>query len=376
MGFMAREKRAIDRYLPGLDERLAGKPLLELEGHDSPAIALYREAGGAGLLIPEAYGGLGADPVEGVRIQVALGSRAPSLAVATTMHQFSVATLVLLAEAAGGDGLDLIRGIARDRLLVASGFAEGRSGSGILSPAMRAVRTPGGGFAVSGSKKPCSLSRSMHLLTASVALDVGEGGPGRFAVLLVPADAPGIERKSFWASPILAGAESDEIILREVCVPEHQVFHTGESAGPDPVQVQGFIWFELLITASYVGIAAALVERAIRAGRGAAADRADAATEVEAAIAALEGVAREVAAGECTSETLTRALCVRYATQRSIARASTSAAEAMGGLTFIRSPEVAYLLGAIHALAFHPPARSPMAGPLADCLAGAPLMIA
>ena len=38
-------------------------------------------------------------------------------------------------------------------------------------------------------------------------------------------------------------------------------------------------------------------------------------------------------------------------------------------MSFIESPEIAYLLGATRALAFHPPSRAAAAGPIARYLA-------
>ena len=52
-----------------------------------------------------------------------------------------------------------------------------------------------------------------------------------------------------------------------------------------------------------------------------------------------------------------------------------SAAAAAGGMSFIESPEIAYLLGATPALAFHPPSRTTAAGPIARHLAGGPLTL-
>ncbi len=48
---------------------------------------------------------------------------------------------------------------------------------------------------------------------------------------------------------------------------------------------------------------------------------------------------------------------------------------ALGGMAFVESPEIAYLLGATRALAFHPPSRAAAAGPIARYLAGGPLML-
>jgi hypothetical protein len=52
-----------------------------------------------------------------------------------------------------------------------------------------------------------------------------------------------------------------------------------------------------------------------------------------------------------------------------------SAAAAAGGMSFIESPEIAYLLGATRALAFHPPSRAAAASPMARYLAGGPLAL-
>src|SRR5262249_14388772 len=100
MKLLERERADLERYLPGLDGLLAETSSTELERPGSPGIKMFRDAGGPALVVPTEYQGLGADPLSAVRIQRALGSRSPSLAVATTMHHFSVASLVL--DAGGG----------------------------------------------------------------------------------------------------------------------------------------------------------------------------------------------------------------------------------------------------------------------------------
>src|SRR2546423_455995 len=120
------ERETLDRFMPGLDAQLAELSLEELEQPGGPGISLFREAGGAGLLIPESSEGLGAGPAEAVEVQRAIGSRAPSLAIATTMHHFSIGTLVELARREEGLETLLLQAVARDGRLVASGFAEGQ----------------------------------------------------------------------------------------------------------------------------------------------------------------------------------------------------------------------------------------------------------
>jgi alkylation response protein AidB-like acyl-CoA dehydrogenase len=374
MNILRAERDTLDAYLPGLDKYLSETPLLELEKPGSQALRIFKELGGPALLIPAEYGGKGASAIDAVRIQRAVGSRSPSLAVATTMHHFSVASLVELTAAGNGFEWVMLTAIAENSWLLSSGFAEGKPGQHILTPAMRGVKADGG-IVVSGTKKPCSLTWSMNLMSASVAVaDPATGtGADRLAIVLIPADSAGIERAPFWRTTALAAAESDQVTLTDVYVPEALIFYPQNGQEMDPVQARGFVWFELLVSASYLGAATNLAERVITRGRGSDEDRAGLAIELESAAAALEQAAAATAGDN--DALLARALCARYATERAIERAAMSAAAALGGMEFIGSPEVAYLLGVSRALAFHPPSRSAAVGPIARYLAGAPLIL-
>jgi alkylation response protein AidB-like acyl-CoA dehydrogenase len=368
------ERDTLDEYLPGLDKYLSGVPLLELETPGSGALAIFRDLGGPALLIPAEYGGQSASLIDAVRIQRAVGSRSPSLAVATTMHHFSVASLVELTAAGNGFEWAMLMAIAENSWLLSSGFAEGKPGQHILTPTMRGVAAEGG-ITVSGVKKPCSLTWSMNLMSASVAVTDPDGGPDRMAVVLIPAESEGIERAPFWKSTALAAAESDQITLDEVFVPEALIFYPQDSESMDPIQARGFVWFELLVSASYLGAATNLAERVIERGRGSDEDRAGLAIELETMAAALEHVASIAATTQDNDALLAKALYVRFATERVIERVVMSAAAMAGGMAFIESPEIAYLLGATRALAFHPPSRAAAAGPIARYLAGESLAL-
>jgi alkylation response protein AidB-like acyl-CoA dehydrogenase len=96
MSFLRQERATLEKVLPGLDAALAGIPLMEMERPGNPSIPVFRQLGGPGLLIPAKLGGRGASPLEAARAQRAIASRAPSLAVATTMHQFTIASFSAL----------------------------------------------------------------------------------------------------------------------------------------------------------------------------------------------------------------------------------------------------------------------------------------
>lgn len=376
MTFLEHERTVLEDLIPGLDRTLASSPLQTWETPGNPGIEEFRKAGGPALLVPAEHGGKGADLLTAVRVQRAVGARSPSLAVATTMHHFSTASLV--ETAAHGNGMEwlLLAAIAQENLLLASGFAEGRTGQGILDPAISA-RVEGDKVWLTGSKKPCSLAWSMNLLTTSVALP-DEDGTLRLAVAVVPADAPGLERRSFWKSPVLAGAESDEVVLSDAEVPADLLVRTDVTADGelDRINTVGFVWFEALMTASYLGAASALVERTLANTRTAPAVRAQAVTAVESVALMLEGLAVDTAGGPIGEDVLARALVCRYAAQDAISRVLELCVEALGGMAFVSSGDIAYLNSACRALAFHPPSRARMAEPLAAYFSGGPLRIA
>lgn len=367
-----------EQFHAGLLDALEDLPLSTREGADSPVLELYRKHGGPGLLVPAAYGGAAAGPLEAVRVQRALAAASPSLGVATVMHHFTVAMLFRLAEATGRltpAQLKLMTAVASDGLLLASGWAEGRTDQNILAPSVVAERIPGG-YRVNGAKKPCSLSGSMDVLTASVQVTHDDGRSG-LALMLIPASSPGIETRPFWATPVLAASQSHEVRLTDVVVPEDLVIHsTPEDADRlDDLQTAGFTWFELLATSSYVGAASALVAQVLEGNRGTASERAQLAIRLDAAVSLVEGAARSLEDGTEGDEAVAAVLTARYATQDLLAQTVDQAVEMLGGMAFIRSGDVAYLSSAVRALAFHPPSRASVAAELADYHAGGPLRL-
>lgn len=367
-----------ERLHPGLIKALEELPLLERESADSPVLDIFRTHGGAGLLVPSAYGGIGADALDAVRVTRALGAYSPSLAAAATMHNFTAAMLFALTDRVvppTDEQKELLARVAPEGMLLASGWAEGRTQQDILNPSVTATPVDDG-FILNGSKKPCSLSRSMSILTASVVLP-NEGSQPSLAVPLIMADSPGISLHPFWDSPVLAGAQSNEVRLKDVHVPERLIIR-GTPDDPsrlDDLQTATFVWFELLITSAYVGAASTLTELVMRRERGSVTDRAALGIQLEAAVGLTEGAARAVRDGLFGEEAVAAALTARFAVQKALAAVSEQAIELLGGITFIKSPEVAYLSSALHPLAFHPPGRTSSSSHLVEYFNGGPLQI-
>ncbi|WP_116210500.1 acyl-CoA dehydrogenase family protein [Streptomyces olivoreticuli] len=376
MKFLQLDHDACEKLLPGLAGRLADVPFDRLESPESPAIQLFRDHGGTNLLVPRAFGGIGASALEAVRVIRALASLAPSLAVATAMHHFSVGMLYSvgpLYESTTGIRASVLDVLAKNRSLIASGFAEGRSGRGILSPTVQAREAPGG-YLVTGSKKPCSLSRSMDLLTASVAVR-GDDGATEMGLLVLPADRPGISVHDFWSTFPLVAAESDEVRLDDVFVESEHILRTPPNAAEklDELNEAGVIWFQMIIAASYTGVASALVDLVLRNGRGSAAERAQLCLLVETAAFLVEGVARRIMDGDLGNDCAAASLFTRFSVQDIITRTVGQAVEMLGGMAYIASPKIAYLASAAQAIVFHPPSRTSMSEAVDDYYAGKPL---
>ncbi|MGC5255880.1 acyl-CoA dehydrogenase family protein [Gordonia sp. DT218] len=361
---MTRERQALKAYLPDLADYLDETPLLALEARDSGAIARFRDAGGTALTIPKESGGLGASALDAVRVQRAIGSRSPSLGAGTTMHHLSLATLNEFAQAATEEDRALIQGLVEQRAVIASGFSEGVTGGSVFIPTMSA-RKKGSSYVINGSKKPCSLSSSMNLLTASVEVDTGER-----AIALIPADTPGISVHRFWETQILAGAESDEVQLDDVEVPADLVLLNDADDPNGQHEMTGYLWFGLLITANYLGAASSLLERLLAAGKNDHEGYVRAAADIENGMAAVESIARSLDEGERGQDISVRLLLCRIAIRDALVRASSAAIESLGGIAFIKSSDIGYLAAAVHAFAFHPPSRRSVSESLAKYHAG------
>ena len=242
--FLGTERALLERFMPGLDAEFKAIPLAILEGRENPSIRILKDAKGPGLLIPKQYGGLGASAVEGARTLRAIASRAPSLGIVCTMHNFSASTLVEWAMFGEEYGEMLLTGLAENSMYRRLGLCRGPIG-------VQAPRHDHAGPARSRrrlahqrQKKPCTLTYSMDFLSCGVSVEADDGTRRR-AIGLVPADSAGIERRPFWKSHVLAGAESDEVILTDVHVPDDFVFVIEGSDQLDPVEVTGYVWFQI-----------------------------------------------------------------------------------------------------------------------------------
>ncbi|MFF0486025.1 hypothetical protein [Streptomyces sp. NPDC004435] len=349
----ARER--LDAVAEGLHAALTAGPAEEHERDAGPVFALLKRTRATTMLVPEDCGGKGITAEAAVRFQVALGRSAPSAALATTMHHYKIAALGQVAATGDEGARTILRGIARDARLVASGGAESTPGRDLGNLGSRAVRDADG-YRVSGLKRPCSLSSGMDVLSLMVELRAEDGTPDGFAQAFVDADAEGLEREPFWQSPLFLAAESHAVHLSDVRVPGERVFplrgETGRRFATDC-----YSWFQLLISASYLGVAHCLAE-ATPEGRRLGSRRWTGATaELRALESVLLEAARATDDGAPAEQRLNLAVAARDRVEDAIGGIGGLLLRAAGGAAFARTSFHTLLAGGLNALAFHPPQR-------------------
>jgi alkylation response protein AidB-like acyl-CoA dehydrogenase len=352
---MAIERDTFTQYLPDLQQALGKHSLLDLESRDGGVLDMFKNSDAPALVVPVEWGGLGASALEATRIHRAIGALSPSLGAGTTMHHLSIATLIEHSVSGTADEQELVQQVVKARLVLASGFSEGSPGTSAASAFKPTVtaRAVDGGYQVNGRKQPCSLSATMDLLTANVA----DEETGRRGVIIIPAATEGITIEKFWETHILAAAQSDTVVLKDVFVPSELLFWNDLDDPAGQHEKTGYVWFGLLISATYLGAASLLLERMLQNPKTSPMLYAEAACEIESAMSALEGIARAFDAGDRSDELSARVLFVREAIRHGIRRATATAVDSLGGIAFIKSPEIAYLVAAVQAAGFHPPSR-------------------
>lgn len=343
----------LEAAAPGLSAGLEGCEFRPPQFGPSPGIISARST--AGFIIGPELGGEGLAAQQLVRVSVATGAAAPSLAVAMTMHHFTVATLQALQAEGHQTVWALMEAIASKKLLMASGFAEGSAGQSVVQPRVRATPTEGG-YVVSGSKKPCSLAHSMDLLSLSVDLDDDKS---HYGVAIVPAAQRGIQVRPFWAAPVLHHAESDQVVLDNLFVEDSLIVRVPREGSPGEPTIQdiGFVWFEILMTSCYLGMLLRIIEISSHARTS---------REIHRAQIAAEQIARrllqvaESVDQHIDHETLRAALMLRQELEDLLTRAVPISLDNAGGIAAIASPELLYLTSAVQCLRFHPPSMSRM----------------
>lgn len=349
-----------DAVAEGLYTELTASPVAEHERNAGPVFALLRSTRATTMLVPVSCGGLGTSAQDAVRFQVALGSVAPSAAIATAMHHYKIAALSGAASDGDEHARTILVDIARGAALVASGGAESTPGRDLSNLGSHAVRE-GDGYRITGIKRPCSLSTSMDTMSLMVELRDSDGSSDGYAQAFVDANCPGLERRLFWRSPVFLAAESHAVSLTDVRVPESRIFPLRGRIG-ERFAVDCYLWFQLLISASYLGVACCVAEATPTGRRSGARGWARAVADLRSLEQGVLEAAAAVDAKAPVGEQLNLAVRARDRVEDEIGAIGARLLRAAGGGAFAGESLPTMLTGGLNAIAFHPPQRGAREG--------------
>lgn len=361
------------------------------QGRMAPAsLELLRQHKWPGLAVPTAFGGLGANVLECCAVQRKLGGADPGLAIACTMHLGSVGVWTEHYARQPDMTWVFMEAVAKNSLLVASAVAEPSLGGSVNRSTLRAQKVQGG-WEVSGRKGPLSFASSADLVTLQFQSEPTHGAASEVLVALVPRKMPGISTLPTWNTMGMRSSGSDTLVLERCFIADPLVvYHGVPGAAADHDIVAGIIWFCLVITASYLGLA----ERAMAVARDTLAHsriahlhsaRAELPSfqaligQQAAALLTLEtscaGLARAMDARADPQLLLAAALGLKQHAARVVPEALGVMVEACGGMAYARSSPLERLWRDAQAIRFHPPTPVPVAQYLGRRALGLPAQL-
>jgi alkylation response protein AidB-like acyl-CoA dehydrogenase len=226
-----------------------------------------RAAGLPALVIPEKYGGWGANLLESVLTMETLAVGDGSTALSFTMH---VQVMGSAAEA-GSWPPALFARLCRESVekgaLINAVATEPRLGSpsrgGLPETTAEPVYAAGQGepvaWIINGHKTFASLSPELDYFIVPAALQDGSGKVARF---IVPA-GDHIEIAETWNAMGMRSTGSHDIYLRNARVSADLLLGASDPKASDPTISVGNAWFTLTVSAVYLGVAQAALEFAV-----------------------------------------------------------------------------------------------------------------
>ena len=350
----------LDKIAPGLYEKIAATPPDEHERDSTTVLAALKQTRATVMLVPGRFGGGGCGAVDAVLFQTTLGALAPAAAIATTMHHYKIAALAEVATAGDPGAGAILEDISRGAKLVASGGAESTPGRDLRTLGSRAVRD-GSGYRVTGLKRPCSLSRDMDIMSLMVEIQSAEGVAEGYAQAFVDSNAEGLRVEPFWHSPVFRAAQSHAVHLDGVRLPAERLFPLRGPQGRS-FAAGCYIWFQLLISASYLGVAHCIALAADPRRRSGSAAWTDAVARLGRLEAGVVEAARAVDQGADERTRLNLAVRARDRLEDELAAVGGRLLRAAGGAGFALNGLPTTLTGALNAMAFHPPQRGAREG--------------
>jgi len=228
------------------------------------AVEDLRASGFLTIMVPASLGGLGGNVLDACVAQEIVSRPLGSAGLAANMHTQYVG-VSLVSGLWGPEMLErFLRGVVEQGWLVNNCQAESEMGSPARGglPATTATRVDGG-WRLNGRK---GWTTASHLLThyAVSATVKASGVPEHVGQFLVPAGSPGLSIEPTWEALAMRESASHDLVLDGVFVPDEDVIRVSDDGAPFTPSQEVAPWHGLTFSATYVGIAHAARDWAVR----------------------------------------------------------------------------------------------------------------
>ncbi len=215
-----------------------------------------KQAGYTALLIPEEFGGLGADLEDYVLCQEQLAQGCGATAIAINMHLFGLGSMVERASGRPEERF-FFETIGRGRQILGGGISEPETGGDWGLFATKA-RKDGEFYVLNGRKTFTSLSPVIDLFM--VMATIADSDPPRATTFVIPRGTPGLELVETWDAMGMRATASHDLILKDVRAPQAAMAESRPVGPIDDSAISLFAWFSLSVAAVYTGIAIAALK--------------------------------------------------------------------------------------------------------------------
>ncbi len=218
-------------------------------------VARMKETGYTALVIPEEYGGLGADLVDFCLCQERLAQGCGATALAINMHLFGLGSLVERGDLTRPQSQQFLRAVGSGRQIIGGGITEPETGGNWGLFVSRAVKE-GDSYVLNGRKVFTSLAPVIDLFMVLVTVQDPNAGllGGTF---LIPKGTPGLRIIETWNAMGMRATASHDLVITDCRVSLDHALRLRPIGEILPEDVSLFAWFSLSIASVYTGVAIA-----------------------------------------------------------------------------------------------------------------------
>ena len=321
-------------------------------GFDRSVLRRMADLGFFGMLVPEAYDGLGLDTLTYLLVVEEISAGDAAVAISLSVHN-ALPSQILLCHGSEAQKERWLRPMARGDLLGAFALSEADAGSDAAGLRAQAVRT-GDGWVLNGAKAWVTNGAVADVVLAMARTDTAEDRRGARGIgaFIVPTDAPGYVATKPEDKMGLRASNTCSVYFQDLALPaDHLVGEAGAGYAYAMAALDGG---RLGVAAQACGIARAALEHATayarerrQFGRPIGEQQAiqfklaDMATQLGAARALLHEAARRKDAGEPLRAWASRAKL--FASEMAM-RVTTDAVQVFGGYGYMRDYPVERLM--------------------------------